>query len=248
MRNYTFGWETQTVLEQFIGAFNDIVIRRYDNQKNIVPSVSAIKVNYVYAPKTRVFNVLNNLSPGGLTLPVVAVTIGGISRDPSRIFNKIDGFDAPYSSAASTLDYNKKVPQPVPINIAVNMTILTKYQADMDQILANFVPYCDPYVIISWKMPNVNPLYPLEIRSEVLWNGNIAINYPIDLSPNQPFRVTADTSFTIKGWIFRKMDQIFAKVYNIDSNFTSTDFNNNILQSMDTLSTEYMGLSARPQF
>ena len=248
MRNYTFGWEVQTALEQFISAFNDVVIKRYDQNRNVVPSLSAVKVNYVYAPKTRVFQVLNNPAPGGLTLPVVSVTIGGIARDPSRVFNKIQGFDAPYNNGIQSYEYDKKVPQPVPINITVNMTILTKFQADMDQIISNFVPYCDPYVIISWKMPHIDPKFPLEIRSEVLWNGNVAIQYPIDLAGNQPYRITADTSFTIKGWMFRKMDEVFSKIYVINSDYSSTNFNSGILQDIDTLTTEYFSISARPQF
>ena len=248
MRNYTFGWEVNTLLTQFIQAFNDITIRRYDRYNNPIPSLSAVKVNYVYSPKTRVFQVLNNPAPGGLTLPVVSVTIGGIARDPSRVFNKIQGFDAHYNNINESYDYDKKVPQPVPINITVNMTILTKFQADMDQIISNFVPYCDPYVVISWKMPHIDPKFPLEIRSEVLWNGNVAIQYPVDLAGNQPYRIQADTSFMIKGWMFRKMDEVFNKIYVINSDYSSTDFNSGILQDIETLTTEYLSISARPQF
>ena len=248
MKNYTYGFEVQTLLENFVGAFNDIIIRRYDKQNNIIPSLSAVKVNYVYAPKTRIDQVLNNPAPGGLTLPVVAVTIGGLSRDPARVFNKIQGFDVPYTSNTDTLKYEKRIPQPVPINIQVNMTVLTKFQSDMDQILANFIPYNDPYVILSWKMPHLDPKFPLEIRSEVLWNGNIAIQYPIDLAGTQPYKITADTSFTIKGWIFKKSDEIFGKIYVINSDYSSTNFNSSILQDIDSLTTEYFSISARPQF
>jgi hypothetical protein len=191
---------------------------------------------------------LNNPSPGGLTVPVVAVTISSLSRDNSRVFNKIDGFDVPYHNAIDSLQFDKKIPQPVPINIGVNMTVITKYQADMDQILANFIPYSDPYVIISWKVPNTNPKFPMEIRSEVLWNGNVVMNYPVDLAGNQSYRITADTSFTIKGWMFRKLDEVFSKIYVINSDYTSANFDNCVLQDFDTLTTEMFSISARPQF
>lgn len=248
MRNYTFGWECQTLLEQFISAFNDITIRRYDKDKTLIPSLSAIKVNYVFAPKSRVFQVLNNPAPGGLKLPVVSVSIGGISRDPTRVFNKNQGFDAPNANGLDTTRFDKHIPQPVPVNIQVNMTILTKFQSDLDQIISNFLPYSDPYVIISWKLPHLDPTTPLEIRSEVLWNGNVAIQYPIDLTGTQPYRITADTSFTIKGFMFKKEGDTFGKIYTINSDYSSTNFNSSILQDIDSLTTEYFSISARPQF
>ncbi len=215
MKNYTFNFEVQTLLEQFVAAFNDIVIKRYDNTKTVVAPTSGHKVSFVYAPKQRVYDTLNTPSPGGLTVPAVAVTIASVSRDNSRVFNKLDGFNVPNIDLDNG-DYLKNIPQPVPINIGVNMTIVTKYQSDMDQIITNFTPYCDPYIIISWKLPFAKNY---EIRSEVLWSGQINLNYPTDIGPTQPYRVSADTSFIIKGWLFKKTDQVVKKIYTINADF-----------------------------
>ncbi len=218
MKNYTFAWEIQTLLEQFVAAFNDVIVKRYDKDKNVVAPVNGHKVRYVYAPKQRVFNFLTTPAPGGITVPVIAVNIAGISRDNNRVFNKNQGFDVAYNPKDGSGSYSKTILQPVPININVNMTIVTKYQSDMDQILTNFIPYCDPYIIISWKLPSVaDSSSPYEIRSEILWNGNISLNYPVELTPTQSYRVTAETSFTIKGWLFKKMDEVFSKIYTIQS-------------------------------
>jgi hypothetical protein len=220
MKNYTFGFETQTLLEQFIGAFNDIIIKRYDHNNTLVEPTSGFKVLYVYSPKQRVFNSLTTPAPGGLTVPVVAVTIGGISRDSSRVFNKNDGFNIQYENPNIEGPLLKKILQPVPINITVNMTIVTKYQLDMDQILNNFIPYTDPYIIISWKIPNISEsTIPYELRNEILWSGNVNINYPQDLAPTAPFRITAETSFTIKGWFFKKIGEPYKKIYTIQSDY-----------------------------
>lgn len=215
MKNYTFNFEVQTLLEQFVAAFNDIIIKRYDNNKTLVSPTSGHKVSFVYAPKQRVYDTLNTPSPGGLTVPAVAVTIASVSRDNSRVFNKLDGFNVPNIDLDNG-DYLKNIPQPVPINIGVNMTIVTKYQSDMDQIITNFTPYCDPYIIISWKLPFAKNY---EIRSEVLWSGQINLNYPTDIGPTQPYRVSADTSFIIKGWLFKKTDQVVKKIYTINADF-----------------------------
>jgi hypothetical protein len=227
MKNYTFGFEVQTLLEQFIGAFNDVVIKRFDHENTVVPPTSGFKVLYVYSPKQRVFNSLQTPAPGGLTVPIIAVNISGISRDPARVFNKNEGFNINLKTETDGV-LAKKILQPVPINVGVNMTIVTKYQNDMDQILNNFIPYCDPYIIISWKVPKngVNEFYPYEIRSEVLWGGNVNIQYPQDLGPTQPFRIVADTSFTIKGWMFKNSNEVIKKIYTIKSDYSDTNFSN----------------------
>jgi hypothetical protein len=215
VKNYTFNFEVQTLLEQFVSAFNDIVIKRYDNTKTLVNSTSGNKVSFVYAPKQRVYDTLNTPAPGGLTVPAVAVSLNSISRDNTRVFNKLNGFSVP-SYDSSNGNIIKNIPQPVPVNIGVNMHIVTKYQSDMDQILTNFAPYCDPYIIISWKLPFANNI---EIRTEILWNGNISLTYPTDVGPTQAYRVTADTSFTIKGWLFKSTQETYGKIYTIDASF-----------------------------
>lgn len=219
MKNYTFHFEAQTLLEQFVAAFNDIVIKRYDNEDTTVSPMSGFKVNFVYSPKQRLYATLNTPAPGGLTVPCVAVSINGISRDNNRVFNKLEGFTVPNFDIEYG-NYVKNIPQPVPVNIGVNMTIVTKFQADMDQILSNFIPYCDPYIIISWKLPFAKNF---EIRSEVLWSGQTNVQYPSDIGPTQAFRISADTSFTIKGWLFKKTDEIVKRIYTIDEKF----FNSN---------------------
>lgn len=227
MKNYTFGFEVQTLLEQFIGAFNDVIIKRFDNTNTVVGPTSGFKVSYVYSPKQRIYNSLQNPAPGGLTAPVIAVSIASLARDPARVFNKTEGFKIDYEDASNGA-LKKKILQPVPINIGVNMTIVTRYQLDMDQILTNFIPYCDPYIVISWKLPQnaIEPKYhlPYEIRTEVLWGGNINLQYPDNLGPTQPFRITADTSFLIKGWMFKDSNELIKKIYTIDSRYYDTDF------------------------
>ena len=242
MKNYTFNFEVQTVLEQFVSAFNDIIIKRYDNTKTVVPSPSGVKVNFVYSPKQRVINALTTPGPGGLTVPVVAINVSGLSRDNTRVFNKLEGFTIPNYDEDSKkhFDFLRKIPQPIPVNIGISMTIVTKYQSDMDQIINNFVPYCDPYIVISWKLPFSEYF---EIRSEVLWNGKVSLSYPVsDLNASQPYRITAETGFVIKGWLFKKADEIVKKIYTIDEklealNFSYTNFDD--FEFQNKIFTEY---------
>ena len=210
MKDYTYSFEIKDLLIQFLAAFNDVVIKRYDNNRVVKES---IEVRYILAPKQRVmYDIVNKAQ--NLTLPVVTVNIASISRDTSRVFNKLDSVYNPLSETSNT-----NIKMPVPINIEVNMSILTRYQQDMDQILSNFVPYNNPYIILSWREPSNLTSQVVEIRSEVLWSGNISLTEPTDLSYSDKIRVVGDTSFTIKGWLFKNQNDIASKIYFIDTNF-----------------------------
>lgn len=244
MKDYTYNFEIITLVEQFIEAFNDIIIKGYDG-RTVIPN-SETPVRFIYSPKQRVIQTLCNPAPGGITVPVISVSIASVTRDSTRVFNKNQGFDIPYNNPNDPSSISKIIRQPIPINIVVNMSILTKYQEHLDQILTNFIPYCDPYVVISWKLPQKdNLINPLEIRSEVLWSGSVNVTHPNELQGTQPFRSVADTSFTIKGWFFKKMDEVIKKIYVINNDFFTSRItsNNSILEKLEA---ETISLSAKP--
>lgn len=218
LKTQYYGFELKDIMKQFVSAFNSIIINRYNKDRE---SQEKVQVNFVYAPKERVLYDLVNKNQH-FKLPVVAVSMSGLSRDNERVFNKIPGFYISKSPSVSGGSYDTNyMPTPIPVNIDISMSILTRFQTDMDQILSNFIPYNNPYIIISWKVPDSqNLVNDLEIRSEVLWSGTINLGYPNDISSTQPYRVSADTSFTIKGWLFKKnTDNNVANIFTIDTDF-----------------------------
>jgi len=228
------------------------VIQRFNKERK---SEQSVEVRYVYAPKQRViYDIINQAK--NLTLPVVSVSITNISRDVNRVFNKLDGFY--YGKNDGTQNSVSHLLSPVPINISVSMSIITKYQTDMDQILSNFIPYANPYIIIGWKVPeDLGLSLNQEIRSEVLWEGGISLSYPTDISSTDKYRCTADTSFTIKGWLFKSQENPKGLVYYINNNFnieskitTYDSLTGNTYTwpvSTGILSeTEFIGVSANP--
>jgi len=228
MRQQPYYFEIQDMLTQFVAAFDNVVISRWNVNRKVEDKID---VRYLYSPKQRVlYDIINQAQ--NITLPVVAVTIGGITRDNNRVFNKLDGFY--YSSGSNSKSALMR--SPVPINITVNMSILTKFQKDMDQILSNFIPYSNPYVVISWQIPDAFGLpNPQEIRTEVLWNDDIKLEYPIDLDGSTKARVTADTSFTIKGWLFKENNNLASgNIYVVDSNL----YVNNPITTYEQMSQE----------
>ena len=201
------------MVSQFVAAFDDVVISRYNKSRSVVDK---IQVRYLYAPKQRVvYDIINKGQ--NLTIPAVAVNVTSVSRDEGRVFNKIFGnYDVIEQQQTSRF-----TPAPIPINIGMNMSIITKFQTDMDQILSNFAVYSNPYIVISWKVPSTFTSETVELRSEVLWSGDISLDYPLELQQNTTARITADTSFTIKGWLWPTSNTLSgSNIFTIDSHFT----------------------------
>lgn len=227
------------MIQMFASAMDDIVVKRYNRYREVQDS---IRCRFVYAPKQRVLADLLDKAQN-LQLPVVALTNGGITRDPNRVFNKIQG------SYLSDPDPTKakKLLQPVPIDLVINMTIMTRFQEDYDQIITNFVPYFDPYIIISWRTPS-NP--DQEIRSQVVWSGSVNTQYPYDINATQVARVVGETSFTFKGWLFKAPPATSdSKIFNITADFSTlaeltTKYS---IEALDYDRTDRISLSGHPQ-
>lgn len=220
MVNYTYNFEIKDLLTQFIAAFDDTVIKRYNRSRS---AEQEIAVRYVMAPKQRIMYDIVNKNQN-LELPVVSVDLAGVTYATDRVFNKLDGFDNYGEETASSIN------TPVPVDLSVNMSIMCRYMSDLEQILSNFVPYTNPYIVLAWREPvsqdllsaGEQPFNPIEIRSEVLWSQDISINSPKDTTYSDKFRVVADTSFTIKGWLFRNKNDRSKPIYFIDTNFINT--------------------------
>jgi hypothetical protein len=237
MYNKGFHFEIHDLLTQFIAAMDDVVISRYNSTRE---EKVQIKVRYVHAPKERVlYDIINKAQ--NITVPVISVHVTGLQRDESRVFNKVDGMINPvrrniYNSAGSAY-----IPMPVPVNVSVSLNIIANYQSDIDQIISNFVPYSNPYIVICWRIPDLFGLEVInEIRSEVLWDGSINLEYPIDVTATDKPRFVATTNFTIKGWLFPAApNELVKNIFFIDSNFHVTSkINLNYDSYLKTLSAD----------
>ena len=229
MKNRAFHFEIKNLLTQFVAAFDDTVISRFDKNRN---AKSNIDVRYVFAPKQRVmYDIVNKAQ--NITLPVVAINLDSVSRDESRVFNKLSPALIPAQEKEDPRTSSKFL-MPVPVNLEVSMSILARYMQDVDQIVSNIVPYNNPYIILSWKVPSdFGTEYDQEIRSEVLWNGNLTYSVPTDTSYSEKFRITVDTSFTIKGWLFPEEKSNVGNIYKIDNNFIAVDLQNRIYSPLE---------------
>jgi hypothetical protein len=230
LKNYTYNFEIKDLLTQFVAAFDDTVIKRF-NRAGVAEQEVAVR--YVFAPKQRIMHDVVNKAQN-LQLPVVAIDLAGVSYDTDRVFNKLGNFEnyANVNSASS-------LRTPTPVNLTVNMSILCRYMQDMEQILSNFIPYSDPYIVLAWKEPVSDDRDDvIEIRSEVAWDQNISLNTPTESTYSDKFRIVADTTFTIKGWLFRNKNETANPIYFIDTNFINTSPSYSFNQAVSSLDYE----------
>lgn len=241
MKKETYAFEISTMIAQFIDMYDDVIIRRYNESKEVQ---DRIQVNFVYAPKNRVLHDLINKA-GHIKLPIIAVSLGGFNRNPNRVFNKLDG--PMYNTDPRTSPTFSKGYQPVPIDITINMSIISRFQSDMDQILTNFIPYNDNYTVMSWTAPHTD----LELRNVVKWSGSVSLNYPNDLTAQTAYRCIADTSFVIEGWLFKKPDSPVGMIYNVDLSFSALSSINKKYEQLvaeeDEYNTDEFYILGRPQ-
>ena len=121
MRQYTYNFEVSQLIAQFADAFNEVVIKRYDRSTDHnfpTQNGSDIAPTFIYSPKQRtIHDYINNQAK--LRLPVICYHITSISRDVSRVFNKIEG---PSFTGKERITYND-IGQPVPVDINISLTI-----------------------------------------------------------------------------------------------------------------------------
>jgi hypothetical protein len=89
-----------------------------------------------------------------------------------------------------------------------------------------------------------------EIRSQVVWSGNVTATYPYDINATTVARVEGTTSFTFKGWLFKaRPSGPESTIFTVNANYsTEAGFNSMLsLDALNELTTERHTISAIPQ-
>ena len=103
-------------MSMLLGALDDIVIKRFNKEKQVQDQIA---VRILYTPKQRVISDLLDKAQN-LQLPVCALSLGSVVRDPERVFNKIQGSNYDIDN----ISYYGNLAQPIPVNITANLSIL----------------------------------------------------------------------------------------------------------------------------
>ena len=250
MIKYSYHREQLDLLMLFTSAFDDAFVYRYDF--NTKDPKSKIQVRYIHGPKQRVIHDIVTKEKA-LTLPVVSIEQTGLSRDPDRVFHKHQNIYRPLLGNTSKVG---KIPTPIPVTMDVKVSIIAKYKEDIDQIIQNFATVCNPYFVVSWKIPEEFGLdFTDELRVQIEWAGNISYTTPETLGIDDKYRISADTTFTIKGWLFPSLENPEAPIYVVNTKFINQNLASRVTGYDDypTLSASYVEsdtilISAYPEF
>jgi hypothetical protein len=189
MRQPSYNKEVQIATAQFIDVFNDIIIQRKENETLI----KEIVVPCVYGARSRVLKSAENRNKT-LKPPLIVASITGINRDPTRVHSVNDNLFFDDDEV-----YNIKNKTAVPINIAYEVSLISKFHTDMDQMICNFVVHFNPDIYVVWPCPIPNHG---NMKSQIVWDGDINIEYPIDLDETRAWRIFGTTTFRYKTWFF----------------------------------------------
>ena len=122
--------------------FNNIEIRQTNNQNEVV---SVLKVPLVYGPiqkfLARVEQQPNLNTPTQITLPRMSFEFTGLSYDATRKLTTTQTF---LSKSVTNGTDIKKTYMPVPYNMDFELSIMTKLNDDMLQIVEQILPYFQP--------------------------------------------------------------------------------------------------------
>lgn len=209
IKAYTFHNEFHTIAAHLTSALGDITIKRFDSDSTVQ---NTIKIRWVYGPKQRVMADLVQ-KKANYSVPVGVLYLTGGGRDASRVTNPMSALQYSRNPHSNRMT---NVAPPVPYSIQYGLTFYSAFGKDMDQMITNWVPYFDPYLMLSWSHPQTGQ----EIQSRVMWNEQVSYEYPNDLGDTSPWEISATTGFTVDGWLFKGDQRPARRIVNIHASFT----------------------------
>jgi hypothetical protein len=170
----------------FMDVFNNIKITRNNDKQ--------IRVKCLNGNRSRIYKSLENPDRTSIQPPIIAVKRTSIERDSTRVADLQRHL---LKQVGTSPNYDMYPPNP--INITFELSIITKYQGDMDMILSNFIPFSHQ----SFFVKTPNPKNPdRTINHEVVWDGSISEDDKDEISFEELDLREATTQFTFKTWIW----------------------------------------------
>jgi hypothetical protein len=147
---YTYHEIIKRTIISFGTLFNNIQIRHQDGSDN---DISLIKVPIAYGPIQKFLSRLDEKPDPrnrvAITLPRMSFEMTSIQYDSSRKVSTIQTFQANKTGTGPVQVY-----MPAPYNIGIQLSIMTKYQDDMLQIIEQILPYFQPQLNVTVDLVN----------------------------------------------------------------------------------------------
>jgi len=197
MFEYFYHEILRKIVVSFGSLFNEIEIRKKDDSGD---TFSVIKVPLAYGPTQKFLARLEQSpdlnKPVQMTLPRMSFEMNGINYDPRRKASNTQQFIIGSGTDAS------KAYLPVPYDINFELSIMTKLNEDMLQIVEQILPYFQPSYNLSVKL--VDSIKETRDIPIVLNNINMEDSYEGDYSSRRALIYTLQ--FTAKTYLFGPID------------------------------------------
>jgi hypothetical protein len=190
----------------FGSLFNNISIKHTDNSGNIV---SVIKVPFAYGPTQKFLARLEqspNLNkPVQISLPRMSFELVGLSYDASRKATTTQTF---LTSSTTNKTQEKKAYLPVPYNLDFEVSIMTKLNDDMLQIIEQILPYFQPAYSITIDL--VKEIGEKRDIPVILNSISMSDDYEGDFSTRRSLIYTL--RFTAKTYLFGPVSSVSSDI------------------------------------
>ena len=198
--------------------FNNIVIKKENEQGEVF---SEIKVPLAYGPKQKFLARLEESPelnrPFQMTLPRMSFEFVNLSYDPSRKATPTQSFQAGKVGSESNI---LRTYMPVPYNMDFELSIMTKLNDDMLQIVEQILPYFQPAYNVSIDLVDAIG----EKRDIPIVFNNISMEDNYDGDFNSRRYLVYTLSFTAKTYLFGPTSSVDKDVIKrISVNYISGD-------------------------
>ena len=156
--NIFFHDSIKTSISAFGSIFNDITVVRNDKDGN---EIERIKVPLAYGPREKYLVRLKDdptlQREVAVTLPRISFEISSLSYDEERKMSTMN-----VNSKVIDSETKRRVYNPVPYNISLELNVMCKYMNDMNQIIEQILPWFTPdYTITKKEIPG------LELKDDI---------------------------------------------------------------------------------
>lgn len=205
----------------FSRIFSNIKLQRLNNKT--VEKDTLVKC--VFGNRSRIIkNWENTNKRGNMTLPLIVIKRTGYSRNSERLNNLHN--EVKYEMTSKYRSYDLYTP--IPIDISYEVSIISKYPSDIDQIASNFMIFFNNDIYVSCEHPKYAGL---KMNNQIIMDDSISEEFPDELDPTQDSLIVSTFNFTFKTYLFggNKKATLKLKEQNTISTFLS---NGNVVTAL----------------
>jgi hypothetical protein len=206
MFEYFYHEILRRTIVSFGSLFNNISIKHTNNSNSIV---SNMKVPLAYGPiqkfLARLEQAPNLNQPVQMSLPRMSFEFTGLTYDTSRKVTTTQTF---LSAVTTNKTQPRKSYMPVPYNMSFELSIMTKLNDDMLQIIEQIIPYFQPAYTMSVDL--VETIGEKRDVPVVLEGISMQDDYEGDYSTRRALIYTL--RFTVKTYIFGPIADVFKDI------------------------------------